>query len=213
MIKLIKGEEPKILIDNRETWTDELQAAILSQDNDEIRKKTKRYNHTDVKAALKKETSEKCAYCEAKITVVAHGDIEHVSPKSLDPTLTFAWENLTFACQICNQKKSTKNGILDPYSIEPAEHLFFAGSFVKGRTEEGAITVRELEMNRAPLLESRNREIERYASEIEKCFLTQNTRLKQLILDTLLADLETGKPEFIAACRTVLETYRGQIAA
>lgn len=211
MIKLRKGEEPRILKDNRETWTAELLAAVAANDKDEIKRKTKRYNHPEVKAALKQETSEKCAYCEAKVTVVAHGDIEHVSPKSLDRTLTFSWENLTFACQICNQKKSVKENILDPYSIEPADHLFFAGSFIKGRTQEGAQTVLELDLNRVALLESRSREIERYANEIEKVFIIQYRELKQLILDNLLADLETGKPEFIAACRTVVETYRSQI--
>lgn len=108
MIRLAKGEEPQILRDNRENWTTELLAAVAADDKNEIKKKTKRYNHPDVKDALKRETSEKCAYCEAKITVVAHGDIEHVSPKSLDRTLTFVWENLTFACQICNQKKIYK---------------------------------------------------------------------------------------------------------
>jgi len=213
VIKLEKVEEPRVLRDNREAWTADLLAAVAADDKDGIRKKTKRYNHPDVKAALKLETSEKCAYCEAKVTVVAHGDIEHVSPKSLDRTLTFAWENLTFACQICNQKKSAKDGILDPYSIQPFDHLFFAGSFVKGRTEEGARTVLELDMNRVALLESRNREIERYANEIEKVFLSPNIELKRLILDSLLADLATGKPEFIAACRTLVEAYRGQIAA
>lgn len=213
MIKLTKGEEPEILKYNRETWTADLLAAVADNDQDDIKRKTKRYNHPDIKAALKRETSEKCAYCEAKITVVAHGDIEHVSPKSLDRTLTFAWENLTFSCQICNQRKSAKDNILDPYSIEPADHLFFAGSFVKGRTPEGARTVLELELNRVALLESRNREIERYANEIEKIFLVPSTDLKRLILDNLLADLGTGKPEFIAACRTVVNTYRSQIGA
>lgn len=213
MIKLTKGEEPQILKYNRENWTAELLVAVAADDKDEIKKKTKRYNHPEIKDALKRETSEKCAYCEAKITVVAHGDIEHVSPKSLDRTLTFNWENLTFACQICNQKKSTKDGILDPYSIQPTDHIFFAGAFIKGRTPEGVRTVHELDMNRVPLLESRNREIERYANEIEKIFLSPNTELKRLILDNLLADLGTGKPEFIAACQTVVETYRSQISA
>lgn len=213
MIRLTKGQEPQVLKDNGATWTAELLSAVAANDEDEIRKKTKRYNHPDVKAALKQETSEKCAYCEAKVTVVAHGDIEHVSPKSLDRTLTFAWENLTFSCQICNQIKSAKDGILDPYVIQPDVHLFFAGAFVKGRTLEGTRTVLELEMNRAPLLESRNREIERYANEIEKIFLIPDVNLKRLILDNLLADLETGKPEFIAACSALVEMYRGQIAA
>ncbi|MEO9458831.1 MAG: HNH endonuclease [Lentilitoribacter sp.] len=207
-----KGREPQVLIDNKASWTSQLLAAVAQDDKDEIRNKTKKYNHPDIKAALKAETSEKCAYCEAKVTDVAHGDIEHVSPKSVDRALTFEWDNLTFSCQICNQKKSAKDGIIDPYAVQPSEHLFFAGAFVKGQTQEGTRTVIELDLNRTPLLESRNREIERYANEIEKVFLIPDINLKQLLLDNLLADLETGKPEFVAACRTVVETYRRQIA-
>jgi len=213
VIKLEKGEEPQVLRDNREAWTTKLFAAIAAGDKEKIKKETQRYNHPDVKAALKQETFEKCAYCEAKVTTVAHGDIEHVSPKSLDPNQTFAWENLTFSCQICNQKKSTKDGILDPYSIDPSDHLFFAGPFIKGRTLEGTRTVHELDLNRVALLESRNREIERYANEIEKIFVIPDHAVKKLILDSILADLESGKPEFIAACRIVVDAYRSQIAA
>lgn len=71
----------------------------------------------------------------------------------------------------------------------------------------------ELDMNRVPLLESRNREIERYANEIEKIFLIADKELQRLILDNLIADLDTGKPEFIAACQAVVETYRIKICA
>ncbi|MGR3503562.1 HNH endonuclease [Pseudaestuariivita sp.] len=213
MIKLKKGQEPQVLKDNSSTWTKELLAAIAANDKDEIKRKTKRYNHPEVKSALKQETKEKCAYCEAKVTAVAHGDIEHVTPKSIDRSLTFLWENLTFACQICNQKKSAKEDILDPYSDQPDDHLFFAGAFVKGRTPEGTRTVLELDLNRAPLLESRNREIERYAGEVEKVFLVQDVELKRLLFDSLIAELESGEPEHIAACRVVLETYGKQLAA
>ncbi|MBP8275495.1 MAG: HNH endonuclease, partial [Propionivibrio sp.] len=171
MIKLTKGLEPEVLIRNKENWTHDLLAAVRAQDAERIKAVTKRYNHPEVKSALKEETHQKCAYCEAKVTDVAHGDIEHVTPKSLNREQTFEWRNLTFSCQICNQNKSAKEGIIDPYIDEPNDHMFFAGAFVKGRSLEGSRTVLELKLNRVALIESRNREIERYADQLEKIFL------------------------------------------
>jgi hypothetical protein len=207
MIKLVKGVAPEILKRKGQDWTRDLLAAVDADDKDLIKALTKRYNHPDVKAALKSETQEKCAYCEAKVTDVAHGDIEHVTPKSIDRAKTFDWENLTFSCQLCNQNKSDKEGIIDPYVEEPSEHIFFAGAFAKGRTLEGARTVLELKLNRLSLIESRNREIERYADQLEKVFLIQDARTKELLIKGMLDDLNTGRPEFVAACLIVLAQY------
>ena len=55
------------------------------------------------KANLKKESFNKCAYCEAPTAVVAHGDVEHFRPKSSYWWLAYAYDNYTYACQICNQ--------------------------------------------------------------------------------------------------------------
>lgn len=208
MIKLTKELEPEILALNKENWTQELLAAVRAQDVERVKKVTKRYNHPEVKSALKKETHQKCAYCEAKVTDVAHGDIEHVTPKSLNRELTFEWENLTFSCQICNQNKSDKEGVIDPYIDEPNDHLFFVAGFVKGRSPEGIRTVMELNLNRIALLESRNREIERYADQLEKIFLIPDKRTKELLFLTMLEELDSRQPEFVAVCRLVLEHYR-----
>lgn len=208
MIKLIKGPEPEVLIDNKGKWTRDLLAAIEEGNAEKISTVTKRYNHPKVKTALKEETRQKCAYCEANVTDVAHGDIEHVTPKSLSREKTFEWENLTFACQICNQNKSNKEGVVDPYKEEPNEHIFFAGAFAKGRSLKGTRTVAELKLNRIALIESRNREIERYADQLEKVFLIPDERTKELLLASMLDELDGGRPEFIAACRMVLGQYR-----
>jgi hypothetical protein len=58
----------------------------------------------------------KCAFCESKVRHIAHGDVEHYRPKGGvrqndgDPLeqpgyfwLVYVWENLFFACQLCNQ--------------------------------------------------------------------------------------------------------------
>jgi hypothetical protein len=55
------------------------------------------------KAALKKDTGGKCAYCEAPTDVVAFGDVEHFRPKSKYWWLAFCFDNYLYSCQICNQ--------------------------------------------------------------------------------------------------------------
>ncbi len=211
MIRLNKTEEPEFLRNHKEVWTEELLAAIAIGNKEEVAKKTKRYNHPQVKNALKFETKEKCAYCDARVTDVAHGDIEHVTPKSKDVSLTFEWSNLTFACQICNQNKSDKEDIFDPYTEEPANHFIFTGPFLRGRSECGAVTVRALALNRPSLLESRQREISRYADELEKIHLVADRNLKKLILSELLEEFATGKPEFIATCKEIVEQHSTKI--
>ena len=58
---------------------------------------------TKAKKQLKKESGDKCAYCEASTAVVAHGDVEHFRPKSRYWWLAYCYDNYLFACQICNQ--------------------------------------------------------------------------------------------------------------
>jgi len=55
------------------------------------------------KDQLKAEANDKCAYCEAHVTVVAHGDVEHYRPKSVYWWLSYTLENFAFSCQVCNQ--------------------------------------------------------------------------------------------------------------
>src|SRR5947209_8328121 len=125
MIRLNKGPKPQILTENEAAWT----ATVANGEATPAEKA--RYRHPEIKEALVSETHGKCAYCESKLQHIHHGDIEHIYPKSLALEKTFEWENLTLACEICNQNKSNKDPfleqILDPYSVEPSEHLFFAG--------------------------------------------------------------------------------------
>jgi len=75
------------------------------------------YAHASVKAALRAMQHDKCAFCEAKITHIAYGDVEHFRPKGayrqrtesalMRPGyywLAYAWENLLLSCQLCNQR-------------------------------------------------------------------------------------------------------------
>ncbi|MGV6840628.1 MAG: HNH endonuclease [Planktomarina sp.] len=206
MRKLTKGPKPQVLIDNEEQWKRDLMQAVLADDKDEITKKTKRYNHKQVKDALIKETHGKCAYCESYVRHVAHGDIEHIFPKSKDRAKTFEWDNLTFACQICNQKKSNAEGIIDPYVDDLEEHLFFVSTFVRSITTKGAISIDKtsgLDLNRADLLERRHTQISRYADADERIVQEQDPARRQLLMRNFEADLSAPKTEYSAILKAL----------
>ena len=62
------------------------------------------YRWKPAKEQLFAETGNKCAYCEALISVVAFGDVEHYRPKSIYWWLAYCYDNYIAACQICNQR-------------------------------------------------------------------------------------------------------------
>lgn len=91
---------------------------IIEEYNNGTRKfefKTTIYGHDEVKDALINIQNGKCCFCEAMVTHVAHGDVEHYRPKGgwiqdnekLNQPgyywLAYNWDNLLFSCQICNQ--------------------------------------------------------------------------------------------------------------
>jgi len=75
------------------------------------------YGHQSVKDALRAAQHDKCCFCESKISHIAYGDVEHFRPKAgwrqapSEPLstpgyywLAYAWSNLLFSCQLCNQR-------------------------------------------------------------------------------------------------------------
>lgn len=56
------------------------------------------------KEQLIAEAKGKCAYCEAPLTTVSFGDVEHYRPKSKYWWLAYCYENYLVSCQLCNQK-------------------------------------------------------------------------------------------------------------
>ena len=82
----------------------------------EFKFSSKIYGHKTVKKALKTAQHDKCCFCEAKVSHISHGDVEHFRPKAgfkiqLKTKLTkpgyfwlaYDFSNLYFSCQICNQ--------------------------------------------------------------------------------------------------------------
>ena len=66
------------------------------------------YKHPDNKRVLEEVSFGKCIYCEAKVTDVYYGDVEHIKPKLKFPELEFDWDNLGFVCAKCNGEKHDK---------------------------------------------------------------------------------------------------------
>ncbi|RYF85173.1 MAG: hypothetical protein EON98_07300 [Chitinophagaceae bacterium] len=79
--------------------------------------KSSLYGSPEVKNKLKELQKDKCCFCEARISHVSHGDVEHFRPKAgwmqqekdklAKPGyywLAYDFSNLFLSCQICNQK-------------------------------------------------------------------------------------------------------------
>ena len=79
------------------------------------------YNHPAIKTALRAAQHDKCAYCETR-NVTSHDVVEHFRPKNgwrqtrndalQKPEyfwLSYAWENLLFACDRCNDRGHKEN--------------------------------------------------------------------------------------------------------
>jgi HNH endonuclease len=119
------------------------------------------YREIGIKPHLVTESSGKCIYCESKVGFIYPGDIEHIVPKSKDPQKLLDHENLGFCCYKCNHSKSDYHSeslpIINPYLIEPSEHIYACGPllFAKPYSDIGTITIEKLSLNRAELEERR----------------------------------------------------------
>ncbi|OHV84664.1 HNH endonuclease [Rhizobium sp. LCM 4573] len=194
MIKLNKSASPAVLTNNAASWLTELQSAIASNDKNAIAYRKSRYNHADIKSAVIAETYGKCAYCEAKVLAVAHGDIEHIFPKSRDVSKTFDWSNLGFACQLCNQSKSDKDPhaeqIIDPYTVDPEPYISFFCAMINGNdTAEGLNTINHLDLKRADLAERRGSVIQSLIKSITAMKRARSPEEKA----ALIADFEANE--------------------
>ncbi|URV26499.1 HNH endonuclease [Burkholderia gladioli] len=207
MIKLTKLDQPKILVDNAAVWTQTLLGKIASGVEPTQAEKT-RYRNREIKAVLEKETAGKCAYCESKLKHIHHGDVEHIYPKSLDPSRQFQWDNLTLACEICNQNKSNRDpnleNIIDPYVGQPEEHICFYGpmAFALG-TAEGVSSIHLLDLNRTALVEMRGETIKRIMGIFDMLFRHD---LPLVVKRTILEDLERNESGASAQFSAVVQS-------
>lgn len=147
MRRIIKQDEPTILAENLEAWTE----AYLADKSNKTKKF--RYRHPDIKGALREETADKCVYCESKIGHNTPGDVEHMTPSSVEDRLHFVWSNLTIACTECNRRKNDyfdeQKPFLNPYVDAVEDRLVHHGPVVGWAPGDDVaeVTVRTLQLN------------------------------------------------------------------
>lgn len=200
MIALAKGEKPDILRVNEVIWRDGLLDLIARGEAtaDYLRNK---YGRDEVKDALKAETAGKCAYCESKPLHVTYGDVEHIVAKSRVPDRTFEWENLTLACDVCNTKKGSRDGLLDPYSVDPEQHFSFYGPMIMHNEGCAAAEYTRivLDLNRSALLEKRCEAIDRLRNLVDRISLNPDPAERDILLEVTF-EYETSQEREYAAC-------------
>lgn len=195
MIKLAKTDEPDILNKNKAQWTKELMSYVQRGEKipDAIKNK---YNQEEVKEKLKKETNDKCMYCESFISAVAPEHIEHYKPKSIYHELTFEWSNLGLACPCCNMNKRDKFdeqcSYINPYVDNPSEHFAFLGTMIchNPNDKRAKITELDIDLNRPELMEARKNQIDKIRLLIDLYISETNPSLRATLKKNI--DIETG---------------------
>ncbi len=111
----------------------------------------------------------RCGYCQTQEAVIGSSmEMDHIVPEALGGATTE--ENLWLACSLCNSFKGVRITALDPGTGEIValfnprtqpwrEHFAWEGkgTLVVGRTPIGRATVIALRLNRASLVEARER--------------------------------------------------------
>lgn len=193
MIRIIKLAAPTILLSRGAAATQSMCAAFDALASEFAPKfDASIYAHTSVKHALKSAQFKKCAFCESHCAHTSYGDVEHFRPKAgyqqreSDDLkrpgyywLAYAWENLFWCCQLCNQRFKRnlfplKDGrkrarshshriakeealLIDPSANDPTAFIGFRQeyAFAIDGCEEGKTTMEVLGLNREEMAEIR----------------------------------------------------------
>lgn len=210
MIKLFKADIPEPLATNAVAWTQvliEKRTSGIEPTPTEL----SRYRHPDIKSALLLETHGKCAYCESKICHITYGDIEHISPKSIDPERIFDWENLTISCDTCNTNKGNKfpfgDGLINPYIKSPSEHFRILGSAIVANPgdDDARLTEMTLKLNRVELMERRQQKIN-YLRALVEVIARAPSKLRPLLIEDLQTEA-SEEHEYSAIALNYLSPY------
>jgi uncharacterized protein (TIGR02646 family) len=152
---------------NKAKWTNDL---LIAASDEERTRALNKYRKPDIKSSLDKMCNSKCAYCESKIGHADYEHIEHYKPTSIYPGDAFNWENLLFACGICNGNQykggrfpdpAAGGPLLNPCVDDPTQHLRFEFdartkiAVVIGMTLRGVTTEQHLGLNRPKLVTHR----------------------------------------------------------
>jgi uncharacterized protein (TIGR02646 family) len=232
MIRVERTKKPKALLKNEKQWLKKIQEALdlaakavtkaeIENAKSKLENALDKYKHDDIKETLaNKMFHGKCAYCEAKITHIDYGDIEHFRPKDTFPLLAVEWENLLLACRVCNGAayKGTKFPLdakkqpllINPCIDEPNAHLEFEFdettkfAIIVSKDDKGltSIDIYGLNRNRSKddLLQHRSKFINKLV--VLANYYYQDKKAKE-ILDRACENSE----EYAAFARMIREKY------
>jgi uncharacterized protein (TIGR02646 family) len=195
MIRVRKPVAPAMLLDRGAVATKELCAAYERRVEPPAFDASI-YAHPSVKDALRQAQHRKCAFCESFFDHTGYGDVEHFRPKAgykqrdsdqlRQPGyywLAYAWDNLFYSCQLCNQRfkrnlfplkdgrrraRSHTHGLdkeepllVDPSRLDAAAFIGFheEQAYALGGCPEGKTTIEVLGLNRSELAEARGRSL------------------------------------------------------
>jgi hypothetical protein len=102
--------------------------------------------------ALLLSSHSKCCFSECKLNEEGkYDEIEHFHPKSLYPDEVVVWTNLLPISKACNIAKSDHDTkaepIINPYTDDPKDHIYFKNYRFYGKTELGQRTVEVVGLN------------------------------------------------------------------
>jgi uncharacterized protein (TIGR02646 family) len=192
MIRIAKPEQAPRILRERGQRTTEANQQAFERGERAFDFDSSLYGAKSVKNTLVAAQRGKCAFCESQVRHIAHGDVEHYRPKGgvrqtdEEPLeqpgyfwLAYVWENLFFACQLCNQsfKKNlfpladpTKRArshlddlaaeqpmLIHPSHEEPSALIGFRGemAFPIGDDPRARATIEVLGLNREAMAEFR----------------------------------------------------------
>ncbi len=92
--------EPDILVRKRVEWQEKFDERRAADSH--ARPDSSKYGHPDIKDALVACSSDKCFYCESKLS--GDGEIDHFIEVAIAPDLAYTWTNLYLSCRKCNDK-------------------------------------------------------------------------------------------------------------
>ena len=211
MIRLNKLPKPAVLVANETTWSADY---LIYKATGSPKSAARRYRDGEIKAEVQRETSDKCAYCESKVSHTYPGDVEHILPKSARPDLFVQWENLTYVCFQCNNEKrdyyEPAQPLLNPYQDDPQSHVQFLGPMCLEMpgSARGQLTVLRLQLSRPPLVERRKDGLEAVLNLARLWIEMPPGPQRDAVRDQVLRYAEP-EAEYSAAVRAFISSFLG----
>lgn len=142
MIQLAQEQKPKQLTEKR-------QAQFVKKYKKD---KSSVWRRKYIQDALRKSSSNKCAYCETDVSVKAqYMEVEHYYCQHHFSDLVVDWDNLLPSCKRCNNAKSDHNvavePLINPYFQNPADHIEVQGYSLVGKDSRGKAAVKVIHLN------------------------------------------------------------------